>query len=79
MEPASTIVSKFGGPSKLASIVGVHRTRVSNWTRSKEAGGSGGRIPQAHHRAILTASRDLGLNITAEDLLPALVESGAAA
>ena len=71
MEPAATIVTKFGGPSKLASIVGVHRTRVSNWTRSKEAGGSGGRIPQAHHRAILAASREQGLGITAEDLLPA--------
>lgn len=83
MEPASSIVSKFGGPSKLATILNVHRTRVSNWTRPKEAGGSGGRIPQAHHRTILSIARERELDIAAEDLLPrekeAPAETGAAA
>lgn len=72
MEPASSIVSKFGGPSKLAKILAVHRTRVSNWTRPKEAGGSGGRIPQAHHRTILSIARERELDIAAEDLLPSV-------
>jgi hypothetical protein len=69
MEPASTIVHKLGGPNRVAAIVGVHRTRVSNWMRPKERGGTGGRIPQRHHLVILEAANARGLGITAENLL----------
>jgi hypothetical protein len=70
MEPAATVVRKLGGPSKVAAILGIHRTRVSNWMRPKESGGTGGRIPQDHHRALLTKAQEIGESITAEDLLP---------
>ena len=32
MEPAATIIKRLGGPTAVAQIAGVHRTRVSNWT-----------------------------------------------
>jgi hypothetical protein len=77
MEPASTIITKLGGPSKVAAIVGVHPTRVSNWKRPKSVGGTGGRIPQNHHRALLRAAQERGISeITADLLLP--VEGDAA-
>jgi DNA-binding transcriptional regulator YdaS (Cro superfamily) len=74
-EPATTIVEALGGPSKVAAIVGIHPTRVSNWKRARVAGGTGGRIPQNHHRAILRAAQEMGLEITAETLLPAEEQS----
>lgn len=69
MDPAQHIIGKFGGPSVVARIVGVHRTRVSSWQRSREAGGTGGRIPQDHIPALLEYARKAGLNLTADDFL----------
>jgi hypothetical protein len=70
MEPASNIVSRLGGPSVVARITGVHRTRVSNWMRPKEKGGTGGRIPQDHHRALLEYAREHDLSLSAEEFSP---------
>jgi hypothetical protein len=71
MEPAAEIIKRLGGVSVVATITGVHRTRVSNWKRPRAVGGTGGRIPQSHHLAILRAAKDLGISdITAETLLP---------
>lgn len=54
----------------MAEIVGVHRTRVSNWSRPKESGGTGGQIPMRHVRALLEAAKEKGIALTAEDFLP---------
>jgi len=70
MEPASSIVKKLGGTSKVAEIVSRHPTRVSNWKRPRSVGGTGGQIPQSLHRTILRAAEQLGVPISAEDLLP---------
>lgn len=66
MEPASTIIEKFGGPSKVASLLGVHRTRVSNW---KSAKGTGGQIPQRYHVKLLDEAARAGIPLAAEDFL----------
>ncbi|RFC65047.1 hypothetical protein DYI37_04055 [Fulvimarina endophytica] len=71
MEPASTIVTALGGPTKVAKIVRVHRTRVSNWCRPKEKGGTGGIIPIKHAPALIAAARETGLTLSADDFLPA--------
>lgn len=70
LEPAATVVRLLGGPTKVSQIVGVHRTRVSNWMRPREAGGTGGVIPLAHHRRLLQAAVAEGASLTAEELLP---------
>jgi hypothetical protein len=69
MEPASRIIERFGGVGKVAEIVGVHRTRVSNWRRPKSHGGTDGRIPQTHHLTLLSAARASGIPLAADDFL----------
>lgn len=70
MEPASKIIKKLGGPSKVALITGVHRTRVSNWKRGKEVGGTGGVIPFKHVPKLLEAAVEMGEPLSADDFLP---------
>jgi hypothetical protein len=69
MEPASTIIGRFGGVTKVAEIAGVTRVRVSNWKRPKAVGGTGGRVPQSHHVTLLAAAERLGISLTASDFL----------
>ena len=71
MEPAASIISKLGGDTAVAAIVGVHRTRVANWKRSKESGGTGGVIPFKHVPALIAAARAAGHELSADDFLPA--------
>jgi hypothetical protein len=78
MEPASTIISRFGGPTKVAAILGIGRVRVSNWKRPRDKGGTGGRVPQDHHPKLLAEASRLGIALTAEDFLPPLPSSGEA-
>ena len=75
MEPARTIIDRLGGPNKVATIAGVHRTRVSNWARTKEAGGTGGVIPFKHVPALLAAAKDAGVELSADDFLPKVSEA----
>lgn len=70
MEPARTIIKRLGGPTKVAEIAKVHRTRVSNWARPKEAGGSGGLIPFKHVPALLRAAAEMNVSLDAADFLP---------
>lgn len=70
MEPAAHIIKELGGSSVVSAIVGVHRTRVSNWKRPKEKGGTGGIIPFKHVPALLSAAKTKGLDLSADDFLP---------
>ena len=69
MEPAQTIIRKLGGPNAVAEVVGVHRTRVSNWQRSRAAGGTDGLVPQKHHAALLAFARDKGIELKPEEFV----------
>lgn len=71
MEPASSIIVKLGGPTRIAREVGVHRTRVSNWQRPRTVGGTGGQIPQRHIPALLKLAKDADVELSADDFLPA--------
>lgn len=70
MEPASTIIAKLGGPTKVAQIVGVHRVRVSNWKQPRTRGGTGGTIPQRHIPALIAHARAAGIALGGDDFLP---------
>ncbi len=70
MEPASTIIKKLGGPNQVAEVAGVHRTRVYNWARPKEAGGTGGSIPFKHVPALIEFAVSRNVELSADDFLP---------
>lgn len=70
MEPAATIVRALGGPSKVAEIAGVHRTRVSNWMRPRAKGGTGGFIPQKHVGRLLGYAIKNGVPLNAASFVP---------
>jgi hypothetical protein len=70
LEPAQSIIHRFGGPSALATILGVHRTRVSNWQRERAKGGTDGLIPQRYHPRLLNYAKVHGIALEATDFLP---------
>jgi hypothetical protein len=71
MEPAATIVRNLGGPTAVALYLGLHRTRVSNWSRPKESGGTGGIIPQKHIPALLILADQIGVALALGDFFTA--------
>ncbi len=71
MDPAGKIIAKLGGPTRVAKIVGIHRTRVSAWQRPRASGGTEGRIPQDHHHKLLAFARAQGIALSAEEFLSA--------
>lgn len=70
MEPADSIIAKLGGPSSVAKAAGVHRTRVSNWKRPREDGGTGGQIPQKHIPALIALASDLKVSLALGEFFP---------
>jgi len=70
MDPAKTIIRKLGGPTAVSIALGVHRTRVSNWSRPRSVGGSDGRIPQNHIEPLLSLARHKGVDLTIHDFFP---------
>lgn len=66
---ADIIISLLGGPSRVAEIVSVHRTRVSNWKRPRDCGGTGGIIPQRHIPKLLAYARQNNIALSADDFL----------
>lgn len=74
-EPASTVIRKLGGPKSVAGIVGVHRTRVSNWARGKDVGGTGGVIPMKHVAKLLDFAKANGIDLSACDFIPAFSDA----
>ena len=75
MEPAASIIKNLGGDTVVASITGVHRTRVANWKRPKDAGGTGGAIPFRHVPALLQAAKIRGISLSTDDFLPSAPQS----
>ncbi len=69
LEPAASIIEKIGGPTRVAKIVGVHRTRVCAWKRPRAKGGTDGRVPQDHHAKLLTYARAQGIPLSADEFV----------
>jgi hypothetical protein len=70
MEPAASIIRKFGGEARLAEIAGTARSAPYRWRQEKSRGGTGGLIPQTHHRALLDYAQTHGVALSAEEFLP---------
>lgn len=77
MEPAQTIVRSLGGPTIVAQELGIHRTRVSNWQRPREAGGTGGVVPQKHIPALIRLADVRGVKLSTADFFPQVAERAA--
>jgi hypothetical protein len=59
-------------------VLGIHRTRASNWQRPRAKGGSNGLIPQGYHLQLIDFAAANGITLTAEDFLPVREQAGAA-
>lgn len=69
MEPAATIIRNLGGEAVVAAILGMAYTAPYRWQHAKEKGGTGGLIPQRHHRALLDYAKQKGVKLRADDFL----------
>jgi hypothetical protein len=76
MEPAASIVQKLGGPAAVARICGVHRTRVSNWMRAREKGGTGGTIPHWHMAKLLAHAKENDIDLQPSEFVEHLLRRG---
>ena len=69
MEPATTIIRKLGGEARVAAIAGTALSAPYRWQHEKSRGGTGGLIPQAHHRRLLDYAEAHGIALAAEEFL----------
>ena len=69
LEPASSIIGRFGGPVRVQEITGASRTRVYRWTQPEEKGGTGGIIPFRQAEKLLGYARENGIRISADDFM----------
>lgn len=67
--PADKVIAAFHGVRATARVLGRNPSSVSRWRKSREDGGTGGRVPSNLQEAVLLAARQQGLNLTAEDLI----------
>lgn len=77
MTQAERIVSKFGGPRRLAGLLNSidpdfsrNPSSIYRWLYSKERGGTGGLIPTQTMPLIMKAARIEGIFLTDEDFRP---------
>ena len=66
--PAQRVIEAFDGPRALARRIGLDHSWIVRW-RKEPPEGTGGLIPSKHHRKILTAAREDGIDLTADDLI----------
>lgn len=69
MEPAKTIIKRLGGEATVSGITGTAFTAPYRWQHPKEKGGTGGLIPQRHHRALLEYAKQNEIGLRADDFL----------
>lgn len=70
LEPAKSILARVG-LENAARVTRKDLSRVYRWMYPPERGGTGGLIPQKHHRALLDYARSKRIDLAAEDFLPA--------
>ena len=69
LEPAKTVLSRFGGAGPLAHRLGLDRSTVHRWGLPKERDGRGGLIPAKYHQRLLALAAAAGVDLTAADLV----------
>lgn len=69
LSPAEYVIRIFGGVRKTARAIGVSPTAVVGWRAIGRRKEQLGRVPSKSQRRILERARELGLDLTAEDLI----------
>lgn len=69
MEPATKIIRRMGGEAKVSEITGTSSTAPYRWQYAKEKGGTGGSIPQRHHRTLLNYAKQNSIELSANDFV----------
>jgi len=64
VSPAEKAITAFGSATALAAAIGCDRSTVSCWKIRSD-----GRIPSRWTKIILRTARQLGLSLTADDLI----------
>ena len=63
VQPASLVVTIFGGKRRLARLLGVSPATIRKW------GDAGGHIPAKKQRVLLDIAEKNGLHLTADDIV----------
>jgi hypothetical protein len=71
MNPAQQIIERLGGEAQVSHITGTAYTAPYRWQAPRAKGGTGGLIPQRHHRRLLDYARAKGIPLAAEEFLAA--------
>ena len=69
IEPASTIITRFGGAGPLSRRLGLDRSAVHRWALPRQRGGSDGLVPAKYHQRLLAMATAEGIALTAADLV----------
>ncbi|WP_407496814.1 hypothetical protein [Pseudooceanicola sp. MF1-13] len=69
LDPARTVIEKFGGISAVAQLTGRDRSSVQRWGVAKERGGTGGIIPADRHHILLAGARLKGIDLSPADFV----------
>ncbi len=69
MDPARSIITKLGGEAAVAHICGTATSAPYRWQHARERGGTGGLIPQRHHRALMDYAQANRIPLAAEEFL----------
>jgi len=68
--PADLAIQAFGGVRSLSRAINRNASSVCRWRKPLGEGGTGGHVPSLVQSEVLRKSRELGLGLTADDLIP---------
>lgn len=69
LKPAEYVIMAFGGVTACARAIGMNKSSVHKWKKSKENRGCDGMIPTANQVKVLEAAKLLGIDVTPTDLV----------
>lgn len=69
LEPAAKIVLLLGGPDVVAKVCGCSYTAPYRWQSAAQHGGTGGLIPQRHHRRLLKYAKRAKIKLAPVDFI----------
>lgn len=70
LEPAHSVIQKFGGLKAVSEITGISQHSVMRWRYPASKRGTGGLIPSWHQGKLLNAAQDRGIDLKPEAFFP---------